>query len=99
MPAQRRLKQEFADLLDSDEARWNAVLHRDARLDGLLYYGVSSTGIYCRPVFRARRAENEHGVLFRPPHDSPEAGFSRPIPFLPPPPPPPPHPPHLLTPP
>ncbi len=75
MPAQRRLKQEFADLLDSDEARWNAVLHRDARLDGLLYYGVATTGIYCRPVCRARRPKVENVAFFRSPDDAEKAGY------------------------
>jgi len=75
MPAQRRPKQEFADLLDSDEARWNAVLHRDARLDGLLYYGVATTGIYCRPVCRARRPKVENVAFFRSPDDAEKAGY------------------------
>ena len=46
MAAPRDVAAPFAGLLDSDEARWNAVLRRDGRLDGLLYYGVASTGIY-----------------------------------------------------
>ena len=75
MPAQRRLKHEFAELLDSDEARWNAVLHRDARLDGLLYYGVATTGIYCRPVCRARRPKIENVAFFRSPDDAEKAGY------------------------
>jgi hypothetical protein len=75
MRAHRRLKQEFADLVDSDEARWNAVLHRDARLDGLLYYGVATTGIYCRPVCRARRPKIENVAFFRSPDDAEKAGY------------------------
>ena len=75
MPAQRRLQHGFAELLDSDEARWNAVLHRDARLDGLLYYGVATTGIYCRPVCRARRPKIENVAFFRSPDDAEKAGY------------------------
>src|SRR5262245_32697085 len=75
MPAQPRFRQEFADLLDSDEARWNAVLHRDARLDGLLYYGVSSTGIYCRPVCPARRPKIENVAFFRSCDEAEKAGY------------------------
>ena len=31
------------------EARWQAVLGREAALDGAFVYAVRSTGIYCRP--------------------------------------------------
>jgi AraC family transcriptional regulator of adaptative response / DNA-3-methyladenine glycosylase II len=31
------------------EHRYAAIASRDARFDGQFYYGVSSTGIYCRP--------------------------------------------------
>jgi class 3 adenylate cyclase len=75
MPAQAKLRQGFAELLDSDEARWNAVLHRDARLDGLLYYGVSSTGIFCRPVCPARRPKIENVAFFRSCDEAEKAGY------------------------
>ena len=75
MVAQANLHRGFADLLDSDEARWNAVLHRDARLDGLLYYGVSSTGIYCRPVCPARRPKIENVAFFRSCDEAEKAGY------------------------
>lgn len=41
---------------------YKALLARDARFDGRFYVGVSSTGIYCRPVCRVRtpRQENCH---------------------------------------
>jgi class 3 adenylate cyclase len=45
----------FDALLASDDAKWEAVRLRDARADGLVYYGVASTGIYCRPVCPSRR--------------------------------------------
>jgi AraC family transcriptional regulator of adaptative response / DNA-3-methyladenine glycosylase II len=35
-------------------ACYRAIQTRDARFDGLLYVGVRSTGIYCRPVCPAR---------------------------------------------
>jgi class 3 adenylate cyclase len=75
MTAQAKLRQDFADLLDNDEARWNAILHRDARLDGLLYYGVSSTGIYCRPVCPARRPKIENVAFFRSCDEAEQAGY------------------------
>ena len=47
--------------IDND-ACYRALLARDARFDGCFFTGVSSTGIYCRPVCRARapRRDNCH---------------------------------------
>ncbi|MEO6746836.1 MAG: Ada metal-binding domain-containing protein [Caldimonas sp.] len=36
------------------DAAYNAILARDARFDGRLFVGVTSTGIYCRPICRVR---------------------------------------------
>ncbi|HEV2549806.1 MAG TPA: Ada metal-binding domain-containing protein [Stellaceae bacterium] len=69
------LKENFADLLASEEACWRAVLRRDARLDGLLYYGVASTRIYCRPVCRARRPKVENVAFFRSCDEAERAGY------------------------
>lgn len=35
-------------------ALYNALTSRDPRFDGVFYVGVTSTGIYCRPVCTAR---------------------------------------------
>ncbi|GHF46785.1 AraC family transcriptional regulator of adaptative response/methylated-DNA-[protein]-cysteine methyltransferase [Deinococcus metalli] len=52
-----------------DAARWAAVLAHDGAADGTFWYGVSTTGIYCRPGCPSRRPRREH-VSF---HDSPGA--------------------------
>lgn len=52
-----------------DETFWHAVARRDARFDGLFYYAVKTTGIYCRPSCPAKRPRQAH-VSF---HASPEA--------------------------
>jgi class 3 adenylate cyclase len=70
-----RLDEDFADLLANDDACWNAVLRRDARLDGLLYYGVASTRVYCRPVCRARRPKVENVAFFRSCEEAEQAGY------------------------
>ena len=50
----------------SDEQAWAAVLGRDRRLDGRLFYGVASTGVYCRPSCPSRRPRrHERRVLHR----------------------------------
>ncbi|MFP5306070.1 MAG: bifunctional DNA-binding transcriptional regulator/O6-methylguanine-DNA methyltransferase Ada [Gammaproteobacteria bacterium] len=38
----------------NEEQCWDAVRARDARADGRFYYGVLSTGVYCRPSCPAR---------------------------------------------
>ncbi|WP_305036164.1 AlkA N-terminal domain-containing protein [Myxococcus sp. AB025B] len=47
------------DLLDTD-ACYRALQSRDARFDGRLFVGVTSTGIYCRPVCPARTPRKEN---------------------------------------
>ncbi|MCG8458076.1 MAG: methylated-DNA--[protein]-cysteine S-methyltransferase [Holophagales bacterium] len=42
------------------EVLWRAVEERDARFDGLLLYGVLTTGIYCRPTCPSRRPKRRN---------------------------------------
>jgi AraC family transcriptional regulator, regulatory protein of adaptative response / methylated-DNA-[protein]-cysteine methyltransferase len=58
-----------------DEAFWRAVLKRDARFDGKVFFAVRSTGIYCRPSCPARRPRREQVVFFRVPEAAESAGF------------------------
>lgn len=39
---------------------WQAVQRRDAALDEAFRYGVTSTGVYCRPSCASRRPRREH---------------------------------------
>lgn len=50
-------------LLDPDAA-YLAVKARDARFDGRLFIGVTSTGVYCRPVCRVRTPRRENCRFF-----------------------------------
>ncbi|MBP1207309.1 AraC family transcriptional regulator of adaptative response/methylated-DNA-[protein]-cysteine methyltransferase [Duganella sp. 1411] len=58
-----------------EQARWDAVRRRDAGADGVFWYSVRSTGVFCRPSCGARPALRKN-VAF---HDSREealrAGF------------------------
>ncbi len=51
-------------VLDAD-ACYRAVTARDARFDGLFFVGVTTTGIYCRPVCPARTPGRLRCVFFR----------------------------------
>ena len=44
----------------SEAARWAAVTSRDAAADGVFFYSVRSTGVYCRPSCAARPAKREN---------------------------------------
>jgi AraC family transcriptional regulator, regulatory protein of adaptative response / methylated-DNA-[protein]-cysteine methyltransferase len=43
-----------------DEDRWAAVTHRDGNADGIFYYSVLTTGVYCRPSCAARLPRREN---------------------------------------
>lgn len=63
------------DLLADEERCWNALLSRDAALDGLVFFGVRSTGIYCRPICPARKPRREHVAFYGSAADAERAGF------------------------
>jgi len=50
--------------LPSREVCYRALESRDARLDGLMFVGITSTGIYCRPVCPARTPKFVNCLFF-----------------------------------
>jgi AraC family transcriptional regulator of adaptative response / DNA-3-methyladenine glycosylase II len=58
-----------------DDSRYLALKARDARFDGLFFTGVSSTGIYCRPVCRVRLPKRENCRFFDQAAQAEGAGF------------------------
>src|SRR5438445_10746775 len=49
------------DLMNLDaDAAYLVLQSRDARFDGRLFVGVTSTGVYCRPVCRVRTPRREN---------------------------------------
>ncbi len=61
--------------LPDREVCYRALQSRDPRFDGLLFVGVTSTGIYCRPVCPARTAKFENTRFFGSAAAAQEAGF------------------------
>jgi AraC family transcriptional regulator of adaptative response / DNA-3-methyladenine glycosylase II len=51
-------------MFPDDDAAYLALKARDARFDGRLFVGVTSTGIYCRPVCRVRTPRRENCRFF-----------------------------------
>lgn len=59
----------------TDARRWQAVLARNAQADGQFVFAVRTTGIFCRPSCKARRALRQN-VLFYPHAEAAlQAGF------------------------
>jgi AraC family transcriptional regulator of adaptative response/methylated-DNA-[protein]-cysteine methyltransferase len=48
----------------TDDNLWCAVAERDARFDGILFYGVITTGVYCRPSCPSRRPRRDNTRFF-----------------------------------
>jgi AraC family transcriptional regulator of adaptative response / DNA-3-methyladenine glycosylase II len=67
---------EVGGMLDFDSC-YKAVSSRDARFDGRFYSGVTSTGIYCRPICPARTPA-QRNVRFYPDAAAAEAAGFRP---------------------
>ncbi len=59
----------------SDEARWAAVQSRDRAADGVFYYSVRTTGVYCRPICPARTPKAENCIFYPSAAAAQEAGF------------------------
>jgi AraC family transcriptional regulator of adaptative response/methylated-DNA-[protein]-cysteine methyltransferase len=55
--------------------RWRAVVDKNNSFDGLLYFGVQTTGIFCRPSCSSRTPKPTNVLFFVSPKDAQSAGF------------------------
>src|SRR5712671_1878849 len=63
-------------MMDMDRtACYRAISTRDARFDGRLFVGVTTTGIYCRPICPARTPKFENVSFYASAAAAQEAGF------------------------
>ncbi|MBN3854398.1 bifunctional DNA-binding transcriptional regulator/O6-methylguanine-DNA methyltransferase Ada [Paraburkholderia sp. Ac-20340] len=62
---------DFAD----DDARWTAIAGRDARADGQFFYGVRTTGVFCRPSCASRLPRRENVDFFADADTARAAGY------------------------
>lgn len=75
MPAPRSATPPSLRESQPPDPRYAALVARDARFDGRLFIGVSSTGIYCRPVCRVRTPAQRHCRFFGRAAEAEAAGF------------------------
>ncbi len=59
----------------TDDARYDALTARDPRFDGVFFVGVSTTGIYCRPICPARTPGRSRCTFYDTPASAEAAGY------------------------
>lgn len=59
----------------TDADRWDAVATRDAHADGAFFYGVRTTGVFCRPSCASRLPRRENVAFFDDADAARAAGF------------------------
>tara|TARA_R110002073_G_scaffold105106_8_gene237757 strand:- start:9385 stop:10455 length:1071 start_codon:yes stop_codon:yes gene_type:complete len=59
----------------TEKQAWKAIAERDPTYDGKLYYGVMTTGVFCRPSCPSRPAKRANMKLFTTPQAAMEAGL------------------------
>jgi AraC family transcriptional regulator of adaptative response/methylated-DNA-[protein]-cysteine methyltransferase len=70
-----REKRSFPKATDSDQLLWQAVVARDKSHDGVFYYSVASTSVYCRPSCSARLPNRSNVRFHATCADAEAAGF------------------------
>lgn len=60
---------------DSNSSLYSAFKAKDARFDGRFFVGISSTGIYCRPVCRAKQPKESNCTFYGTAAEAEQAGY------------------------
>jgi len=59
----------------TEEEKWKAALECDASYDGRFYYGVKTTGIFCRPSCKSKSPKRENVEFFDTAEQARESGL------------------------
>lgn len=59
----------------TQEEMWKAVVENDESYDGIFFYAVKSTGIYCRPSCKSKLPKRDNVIFFETGKEASEAGF------------------------
>lgn len=59
----------------SDCEKWQAVINCDRRYDGIFFYGVKTTGIFCKPSCKSKTPHRDNVVFWGNPAIAMECGF------------------------
>ncbi|HZX25723.1 MAG TPA: bifunctional DNA-binding transcriptional regulator/O6-methylguanine-DNA methyltransferase Ada [Telluria sp.] len=69
------MRDQMSDSYRTAEQRWAAVQARDKAADGVFYYSVRTTGVFCRPSCGARPALRKNVDFYDSAADAEAAGF------------------------
>lgn len=61
--------------MENTAGLYAAFQAKDPRFDGRFFVGISSTGIYCRPVCRAKQPKAENCTFYRTAAEAEQAGY------------------------
>jgi AraC family transcriptional regulator of adaptative response/methylated-DNA-[protein]-cysteine methyltransferase len=61
--------------LPEPDILYRALVEKDAAYDGLFFAGITTTGIFCRPVCTARKPKRNHVVFYPSARDALLAGY------------------------
>lgn len=59
----------------SESTYWQAIERRDRAFDGVFFYGVRSTGVFCLPSCASRQPRRENVSFFASAREAQQAGF------------------------
>ncbi len=59
----------------TEEEKWQAVLNNDMEYDGVFFYAVKTTGIYCRPSCKSKPPNRGNICFFETSEQARKAGF------------------------
>ena len=62
-------------MAQQDKALYKALTARDRRFDGIFFVGVTSTGIYCRPICPVKTPKEANCLFFNSPQEAEQAHF------------------------
>lgn len=58
-----------------NQETWEAIINCDPAYDGTFFYGVDTTGIFCRPSCRSKKPKKENIRVFKTIDEAVSAGF------------------------
>jgi AraC family transcriptional regulator, regulatory protein of adaptative response / methylated-DNA-[protein]-cysteine methyltransferase len=62
-------------MLPSKNVMYRAMVERDQSFEGIFFAGVKTTGVFCRPVCRARKPNRENVLFFPSTKEALDAGY------------------------
>jgi AraC family transcriptional regulator of adaptative response/methylated-DNA-[protein]-cysteine methyltransferase len=73
--ARKRNVKRDVNVATASDPRWQRIVERDFSADGLFWYGVATTGVYCKPSCVSRRANPENVTFYETQDNARKAGL------------------------